>query len=116
NDNYRTGANLNEVRLTSATVNANQFGRLFTRQVDGQIYAQPLVARINMPGLGFRNLVFVATEHDSVYAFDAENPSQSHPSWHCNFLSPAAGVTTATPNDVGSYDINREVGITSTPV
>src|SRR5690349_20922862 len=97
NDNFRTGANLRETLLTTSNVNVNQFGRLFKRQVDGQIYAQPLVARINMPTLGFRNLVFVATEHDSVYAFDASDPNVLQPYWHVSFINPAAGITTLVP-------------------
>jgi uncharacterized repeat protein (TIGR03806 family) len=119
-DNTRQGANTNETTLTPANVNAGSFGKLFSYSVDGHVYAQPLVMTgVNVPGKGTRNIVFVATQHDSVYAFDAD--SNAGPDggllWHTNL-----GTSSATPNgDYGNrygpyHDINPEVGITGTPV
>jgi len=74
NDNARTGATLNETILNTSNVNAAQFGKLYTRIVDGDIYAQPLyVAGVNIPGKGVKNVVYVATVRNNIYAFDADN-------------------------------------------
>jgi len=92
NDNGRTGAYLGETSLQTANVNSAQFGKLFVREVDGQIYAQPLyVPGVAVTG-GPRNVVYAATMHNSVYAFDADNPDASAPLWHAN-LGLAAPVT-----------------------
>jgi hypothetical protein len=97
-DNARTGANLHETRLTPANVNVKQFGKLRTFRVDGAIYAQPLyVPHLEIPGKGVHDVVFVETEHDSVYAFDPEGPAT--PLWKVNFTNASAGVSTVPAND-----------------
>lgn len=113
-DNARTGANLNETLLTPRNVNQQQFGKLFTLTVDGDIYAQPLfLSGLEIPGKGRHDVLFIATEHDSVYAFDAYgNPST--PLWHTSLLK--EGETTVAARDVFCPFTQPEVGITSTPV
>lgn len=110
NDAARTGANLAETVLNVSNVNVTQFGKLFTRSVDGQMYAQPLVvSNVNIPGKGARNVVFVATMHNSVYAFDADDPAANSPYWSVN-LGPSV-----PSQDTGTGDIQPEIGITATP-
>ena len=116
NDNARTGANLQELVLTPATVNQAQFGKLFSCAVDGHVYAQPLyVANLAIPDHGTYNVVFVATEHGSVFAFDADDPTCVQ-LWISSFIDPANGITTVPTDDVVSDDIVPEIGITGTPV
>jgi hypothetical protein len=116
NDLARTGQNLNETRLTPASVRSGQFGELFSLAVDGQIYAQPLyVPQVNIPGKGVYNVVIVVTEHDSVYAFDADCDAGA-PLWHVNFTNPSLGITTASSESLQCAAIAPEVGITGTPV
>lgn len=115
-DSARTGANLKETILTPQNVNSKQFGKVLTFPVDGDIYAQPLyVPNVEIPGRGAHNVVFIATEHDSVYAFDADGRS-SDPLWHVSFIDEAKGIRTVPAQDVNCPFIRPEVGITSTPV
>ena len=114
NDNLRTGVNGNETVLTPTNVNQSQFGKLFSYPIDGWAFASPLyVANVNIPNQGFHNVVYLATEHDSVYAFDADGLSPN-PLWQVSFLG--SGVTTMPCTDVGECgDIPVEIGITGTP-
>jgi hypothetical protein len=115
-DNSRTGATLNEKILTPQNVNARQFGKVGAFQVDGPVYAQPLfVPGVEIPGKGMHDVLYIATEHDSVYAFDANRP-QDPPLWQVSFLDKAKGVIPLSEDDVQCFFIRPEVGITSTPV
>lgn len=126
NDNGRTGANLNETILTTSNVNPQKFGKRFQRTVDGHIYAQILyVSNVPIPNKGVHNVVYVATMHNTVYAFDADGRVPD-PLWLKN-LGPSvrlpdtnigpAHVDQRTKQTVSDYrDIAVEVGILSTPV
>jgi hypothetical protein len=112
-DRFRSGVNLQEFALTKSTVKPSTFGKVFTRTVDGQIYAQPLhVANLTIAGAK-HNVVFVATEHSSVYAFEADGRTTA-PFWKRSFINPSAGITTiAKP---ANALIAPEISISSTPV
>src|SRR5258707_5478838 len=108
NNNSRTGANLNEASLTTSNVNVSTFGKLFGMPVDGFVYAQPLyMPSVNLPNSGTHNVLFVATAHDSVYAFDADTGAQL---WKTSLGTPVPSSVINTPA------IQVEVGIISTPV
>ena len=111
NDLSRSGLNNNETSLTTGNVNPSQFGKRASFQVDGQVYAQPLyVPSLNIAG-GTHKVVFVATEHDSVYAFDGSGNS-TQPFWHASLLD--SGATPIPGKD--PLGIQPEIGITGTPV
>jgi hypothetical protein len=113
-DNARTGANLNETTLTPHNVNAQHLGKLFTLHVDGDVYAQPLfLGGVEIPGKGRHDVLFIATEHDSVYAFDAYGKPSS-PLWQVSLLKD--GFTTVPADEAQCPFIAPEIGITSTPV
>jgi hypothetical protein len=110
NDNARTGQNLTEQILTPANVKTS-FGKLFEDTVDGLVDGQPLVkTQVAIPGLGTHNVVYVVTENDSVYAFDADTSGPAL--WHVSVL----GTGEAPSDDRGCGQVTPKIGITSTPV
>ena len=112
NDNARTAQNTQETILTPANVNSGQFGKLFSVAVDGWVYAQPLyLSNVNIAG-GTHNVLYVATEHDSLYAIDAGNGTVY---WQISLI-PSGGSTVNSSTDLGCGDLVPEVGITGTPV
>lgn len=112
NNTERTGANLNETVLMPSNVNARQFGVIFKRVVDDQVYSRPLiVTNVNIGG-GTHAVVYITTVNNSVYAFDANDPSASQPLWHVNFGTPA----NVNDWDFGCTDLNGNMGIIGTPV
>ncbi|HEY8747701.1 MAG TPA: hypothetical protein VIM11_06995 [Tepidisphaeraceae bacterium] len=124
NDPASTGQNLNESVLTPVNVNSTTFGKLHTTAVDGQVYAQPLyMAGVNVTAgaqIGIHNVTYVATEHDTLYAIDADSGAIL---WQDTFLVPAPGLTgsvtvttvSSVASEANSNDINPQIGITSTP-
>jgi hypothetical protein len=120
NDTGRTGQNLYETILTPQNVNMKTFGKAFSYSVDGQIFSQPLyVPNVSIPGQGTHNVVYVETQNDSVYAFDADGLSPTA-LWQVSFINPAAGITPVTCTEPGTPNpycsIYPVTGITSTPV
>lgn len=124
NDTSRTGQNINETVLTTSNVNVNNFGKVFARTLDGKMYAQPLyVANLTINGTT-HNVVFAVTMHNSVYAFDADDPNATAPLWQVN-LGVNLG-TPVSPQDVCTFNavarcdalfsLGSEIGILSTPV
>jgi outer membrane protein assembly factor BamB len=110
NDNARSGQNLNETILTLSNVNSSSFGKLFVINVDGKVDAQPLyLTKISIPNQGMHNVLYVATEHGSVYGFDADYGT---PLWKVSTL--AAGEKPS--GDHNCSQVTPEIGITATPV
>ncbi len=113
NDNARTGQNLAETILTPANVNSSTFGKLFVLSVDGKVDAQPLyVPSLTVSG-AVHNVLYVATEHDSVYAFDADTGTLL---WQVSMLEMVNGVLETSSDDRGCSQVTPEIGITATPV
>ena len=110
NDNARTGQFLSEVILTPSTVNSTNFGLLLSVPADGRVDAQPLyVSGVTIPGKGVHNVLVVATEHDTMYAYDADNGVKL---WQVSLLGSGE-----TPSDNrGCGQVSPEIGITGTPV
>jgi hypothetical protein len=114
-DNLRTGQNTSEMTLTPANVNSSKFGKLGEFAVDGLVDGQPLLlSNLNIPGIGNKNVLYVVTEHDSIYAFDADTISTIGGTtlWHVSAL--LSGETTSDAR--GCSQVTPEIGITSTPV
>ena len=115
-DNHRTGANLSETRLNTSNVNVNQFGKLWSYSVSGQVYAQPLyVPNVTIPGKGTFNVLYVVTMNDVVYAFDADHNVML---WSVDLTNPAAGITPVPIVDMfgsNTGNIVGNVGVESTP-
>jgi hypothetical protein len=114
NDNSRTGHNINETVLSPGNVNPTQFGKIFSTPLDGYVYAQPLyVSDVRNIAGGKHNVLYVATEHDSLYAIDAESGAVL---WKKTLIDSSRGVTTVSSDDVSCSNLKPEIGITGTPV
>jgi hypothetical protein len=110
NDNARSGQNLSETILTLSNVNSSSFGKLFAIAVDGKVDAQPLyLAQVSIPNQAMHNVLYVVTEHGSVYGFDADSGTSL---WQVSML--AAGETPS--DDRGCSQVTPEIGVTATPV
>jgi len=120
NDNSRTGQNVSETYLTPGNVTSKYFGKLFTQKVDGLVVAQPLyMPGVVIGGASTHNVVFAATQHDTVFAFDADNNqgSNASPLWTASFINPGAGITPESSADQGCGPETgfTEIGIMGTP-
>jgi hypothetical protein len=118
-DNAHSGANTNEMILTPQNANRLSFGKLFTQSVDGAVTGQALyLPSVTIPNLGVHNVVYVATMHNSVYAFDADSATgaNSSPLWHTSFLSAGVTPVPVALQRCGGTTFWTEVGIVSTPV
>ena len=110
NDNLRTGRNSSETTLTFKNLNSTMFGKLFVISTDGRVDAEPLYApNISIPGNGTHNVLFAASEHGTVYGFDADNGSTL---WQVTTLK--SGETSS--DNRGCGQVTPEIGVTSTPV
>ncbi len=117
NDNGRTGQNLQETTLTTTNVNATTFGKVFSYPVDGNIYAQPLyVPNVTINGVA-HNVIYVVTENDSIYAFDADSATLNpNPLWQVSLISPPNVIPYPCLDYHAACTIYPIVGITGTPV
>src|SRR5579864_2204708 len=115
NNNNRTGENRQETWLNTSNVNVSNFGKLFALPVDGNIYAQPLYVVNLAIGGAQRNVLYVATEHNTVYAFDADE-SKGTILWQKNLGNSVPSQDVCAASGCFYPDINPEIGITSTPV
>ena len=120
NDNSRSGLNTQETTLTLANVRstAGKFGKLFSCMVDADVYAQPLyVPNLAVTGHGTHNVIFVATEKDSVYAFDADaNANPCVPLWKVTLLGVGETALDTNSGDACTDAVSPDIGITGTPV
>ncbi len=114
-DNGHTGDQTNETILNTSNVNSSSFGRKVSYPVDAQVYAQPLYVPNLTIGGSTHNVVFVETEHDSVYAFDADQTSATAPLWHTSFINPP-GTISPSNTDLNCNDLIPEDGLSGTPV
>src|SRR5882672_10384274 len=116
-NNGRTGQNIHETILTPTNVNATGFGKIFSYSVDGNIYAQPLYVGNVFIGGKAHNVVYVATENDTVYAFDADDAAANpNPLWKMSVLSPPNVIAYPCLDNHKACTIFPVIGITGTPV
>ena len=107
-DLNRTSSNMQETVLTQSNVNSLQFGKLFSRPVDAPFYASPLIVTdLNLPGVGSRDVVFVATLGNTIYAYDADDPTVTSAYWSVNL---------GTPMVASGAFLGPTLGILGTPV
>ena len=114
-DNLRTGQNANELILTPANVKFATFGELGSFSVDGKVDAQPLyLSAVSIPGKGTKNVLYVVTEHDSIYAFDADSINGTTTAFLWKSTALLSGEQSS--DDRGCGQVSPEIGITATPV